>query len=324
MKLGIKRKINSWISAHIYFKGNIYESDCDKIILEVVEPFICKTKEQKLFEKYFFIRYVEFGSHIRLRFFGERRIITENIKPLFENFISNFKDQTLFTLPSNYQEKSYDSPLIWVSYEPELERYGGADAINIAEDFFYYSSETAIKLIKKIPYGEYSFRYGKGLLTTSIFLFCFFKNREKAIAFIKNYSTNYLKALVRNQELVTVLTKAFNYAFDNQSQTLIEYVNSIWECLENGETISEDLDEYYKCLIKVSEKLRMLTSKNMVYGYNNLNLNWENTLEFILPSYLHMMNNRLGISIKDESYLSHLVFKTLNFQVKTEAISANE
>ncbi len=32
----------------------------------------------------------------------------------------------------------------------------------------------------------------------------------------------------------------------------------------------------------------------------------------IVPSYAHMTNNRLGVSITEEAYLAHLIYRTLN------------
>lgn len=171
---------NTWLSVYIYFKGGIYEPQCDKVILDVLAPFINESKRQKLFEKYFFIRYNQFGSHIRLRFYGCQEILNRDLKPNFEKYITCYEKQDIFALPQKDSDSDNDkNDLLWIPYEPEIERYGGDEAIKIAEEFFYYSSETGLKLLKKIPDGEYSSRLGKGLLSMIILLFVFTTNRQK-------------------------------------------------------------------------------------------------------------------------------------------------
>ncbi len=308
----------NWLSAHIYFNGNIYEPGCDKVILDIVAPFISICKKQDLFEKYFFIRYSEFGSHVRLRFYSKQTYL-DIIKQMLDKNISGYSDQDILVLPLNLDQHIIsNSPLFWTSYEPELNRYGGTEAIRIAEEFFYYSSETAVKLIKKIPDGEYSSRLGKGLLSMVILLYTFIKDRNRAMDFIENYGNNYLKVLAGNEEIKKSYTEAFNNGFDIQSQTLIGYTNIIWQSLQDKNSLSEDLDEYRKYLTKISEKLKNLSLNGNVYKNNNVILDWQNCIKMIIPSYIHMMNNRLGISIKDESYLSYLIAKSLKIKHEME------
>lgn len=313
----------SWLSAHIYFKGNIYGPECDRVILDIITPFITQCKEQKLFEKYFFIRYSEFGSHVRLRFYGKQNHL-DSIKTNLGKKITGYNNQDILTLPQSPDQQISNSPLAWLPYEPEIERYGGIDAIKIAEEFFYYSSETAIKLIKKIPGGEYSSRLGKGLLSMVVLLFVFANDREKAIDFIQSYGNDYLKAFAGNEEIKTHFTEAFDSDFNNQSHALIEYTNALWLSLKNENNLSEVLGKYQKYIEIISTKLKILTSERRVYNNNNVVEDWQNCIKLMVPSYIHMMNNRLGLSIKDESYLAYLTAKSLKIESEIEYETGND
>ena len=308
----------TWISVYVYFQGDIYEPECDKVILNILEPFINLCRKQNLFEKYFFIRYSEYGNHIRLRFFGNQNILNEKIKPSFEKYIYENENKNIFTLPKDIPVNTSPCCLLWRPYEPELERYGGIKAIQIAEEFFYYSSNTAIKLLKKIPGSEQSSRLGKGLLSMIVLLFVFVKNRDEAIILIQNYGENYLKATAGNEKVRIYFSKVFDNGFDNQSSALVDYTNMIWDCLEENGSLPEELEEYKNNLTKVADDLKTLVNKGGVYKDKNVKLDWQSCIRNIIPSYIHMMNNRLGISIRDESYLSHLIYKSLETKPETE------
>ena len=71
-----------WLSAYLYFKGNVYGPECDRLLVDIIEPFIKSYNTSGYYEKYFFIRYNEWGSHIRLRLFGNNKLLNSNIKPL--------------------------------------------------------------------------------------------------------------------------------------------------------------------------------------------------------------------------------------------------
>lgn len=308
----------NWLSSYVYFKGDIYEPECDKIILEIIEPLILYGKEKKWFDKYFFIRYSERGTHVRLRFFGDTGTLNNNFKQYIENYIHNFADNELlsFPLPAPDQPE-HNSSLLWTDYEPEIERYGGEEAIKIAEEFFYYSSETAIELIKQMDLNDRSARLGKGLLTTLILIYVFLPDRLKASTFFNQYSGGYLSALGTTEDLKSMWVDAFNSGFDKQSVKLIEFINMIWGALESSDELSETLDIYKNNMMIIKEKIKTL------FDVGSLNKNgykiedWYGCVRMIVSSYVHMMNNRLGVSIKEEAYISHLINKALT----TEEIS---
>ncbi|OGU37169.1 MAG: hypothetical protein A2068_01585 [Ignavibacteria bacterium GWB2_35_6b] len=302
----------SWLSSYIYFKGDIYESECDRIILSVVKPLVLYGKEKKWFDKYFFIRYGERGSHIRLRFFGDTKKLTNNFKLYIKNYINTFADKELLSIPLSVPgQPEYDSNLIWIDYEPEIERYGGEEAVKLAEEFFCYSSEAAIELIKQMELNDRSSRLGKGLLSTLILIYVFLPDRKQASNFFNQYSGGYLMALGTTEDLKSMWVDAFNNGFDKQSEKLIEFINLIWEALENNDELSGTLDVYKNNIIIIKEKLKILFDTGVI-NKNGIKIeNWYDCVRMIISSYVHMMNNRLGISIKEEAYISHLINKAL-------------
>lgn len=57
-----------WVSAYLFYNGS-----ANKFLIECIRPFIIKMQQEKDLLKYFFIRYNEGGSHIRLRLLVEKK-----------------------------------------------------------------------------------------------------------------------------------------------------------------------------------------------------------------------------------------------------------
>ncbi len=304
-----------WESVHIFFKGDIYSYECDRVILEAVSPLLMKCFENKWIEKYFFIRYSELGTHVRLRFFGEQEILNnEFIEYCNELIINNLPHELAeypfkkTTLNQNQQAEKESTPYLWIPYEPEIERYGGEDAIKFAEEFFFFSSNTVIELLKKIEKGDNSSRLGFALILFVITVYAFFNELENAKSFLKSYSEGYLKARAKEQSEVKKWQDSFDKGFEKQSSKLVDYVNSIWEALESNIELGETFDKFLKKNIEIKASLKTISKQSKIIGHDDTKIDYyENAFRKIVPSYIHMTNNRLGVSIPEESYLAHII-----------------
>ena len=129
--------------------------------------------------------------------------------------------------------------------------------------------------------------------------------------FFNHYSNGYLSAFGTNDELKSMWLEAFDTGFDKQSQKLVEYINTIWDALSEDYSLSRSLDSYRKNLEETKNKLAVLFDSGKL-NKNEYNIErWYDCVRMIVSSYVHMMNNRLGVSIKEEAYISHLINKAL-------------
>jgi thiopeptide-type bacteriocin biosynthesis protein len=297
-----KDEADCWISAYLFFDGNIYSDYCDKFILEVLVPFL-ETEEYKyLYKKYFFIRYSEAGYHIRVRFFGSTKILEEELRPLFESIIKQNLKEFITRIKKNNPEQTVDENLFymkWVPYEPELDRYGGEEAIKVAEGFFFFSSITAIEIIKRSQDNDRSSKLGKALALMVIMIRKFYIEKENASRFISNYSSNYLKAIAKEEKYHQAWIETFDAGFNRQSEKLIELVNDIWEVLDEEGELPEVFDNYSKKIDLISRELKILIENNKIIRSGMVLNVWGSVWFSIVPSYIHMMNNRLGVNIQE-------------------------
>lgn len=295
-----------WLSAYLFFDGDIYSHNGDRVILEVVDPIVQYSIQNGLIKRYFFVRYSERGTHIRFRMYGQKDILETTIKPFIEDFV-----EKKFPIDLKIdEEKSGVKTVEWMDYEPEYERYAGIDAVKVAEDFFQFSSEFCIEQLKHIPDGEQSARFGKGIIGMVTLLKVFFEEKNYALQFIQNYGKNYLKGFAK-EEHVKEWVEMFNGGFEKQSEKLVEYIDTLWEALSENDQLPESIASFSDNVKNIKEQLKNLFDDGKIFLYQNKIDNWDLALRSIVPSYIHMTNNRLGISIRDESYLSHLITAAL-------------
>jgi len=93
-------------------------------------------------DRWFFIRYREQDHHLRLRFHGEPDVLTTKVLPGLHTWAADLRAHGLI------QRISLDV------YEPELERYGGPDAMEAAERFFHADSQCVVDTLALLGAGR--------------------------------------------------------------------------------------------------------------------------------------------------------------------------
>jgi predicted nuclease with TOPRIM domain len=144
-----------------------------------------------------------------------------------------------------------------------------------------------------------------------VLLHAFFDTREQAVGLLEQYGTGYLRSVARNEEQRAHLEEAFEEGYSRQNDTLAAYVNETWTRLEEDASLTDALDVYYDDLGNVARRFADLFEDGHLIRDEVIPDSWEEATGMIVPSYLHMMNNRLGIPIPEEAYLAHLIKKTL-------------
>lgn len=307
-----------WLSVYLFFNGWIYDPACDRVVLDVVRPFVRRCQEEGWIDQHFFIRYSEFGPHVRLRLRGapdalDGRVwpaLVAHLRALDPGVGTDARPESAAVPQRAEDEAVRVTHVARVPYEPETERYGGEDALPVAERAFQASSEAAFALTEKMT-AERSSRLGKGLLSMVVLVHAFCGDREQGAAFMQMYSTNYLRSVVREDGGRGAWLDAFDQGFSSQSDTLLEYVDAVWEAMDDGDELSETLDAYADSLRQTRDELRALLQAERVRVAAQPADAWTRVVHGIASSYVHMMNNRLGITIQEESYLGYLVTRAL-------------
>jgi thiopeptide-type bacteriocin biosynthesis protein len=121
---------SEWLYAKIYC-GTTW---IDKLLVNEVRLLTEELLEEGSIRKWFYIRYQDPGSHLRIRFHHPDNpafyhLVCDRINKLFGSYIEE----------DIIQKVQYDT------YVREIERYG-EDAILLSEDYFYHDSEAVLGL----------------------------------------------------------------------------------------------------------------------------------------------------------------------------------
>lgn len=303
----------AWRSEHLFHAGEIYSGTSDAVILEAVEPFVRSCEARGWIDRWFFIRYAEGGGHVRLRLQGDPAVLEREAAPALREHLATLFPGVAEGLPPHPAPRAGEgvTHVATVPYEPETDRYGGPDGVLLAEEFFHRSSEAALALLHRTRRGDRASRLGKALLATVVLVYSFRGSREGAGEFARAYGTGYLRALVPDEERRALLTRAFGGGFEQQAATLTAYVDDAWDRLEAGEPLSDALDRYRAGLEGIRDRFRALLDAGRLSQRGAVLTDPDRAVGAIVSSYVHMMNNRLGVSIPDESYLAYLIHRSL-------------
>ncbi|NOS85142.1 MAG: hypothetical protein HOP31_08365 [Ignavibacteria bacterium] len=314
-----------WIGFHLY-----YEEPWEDLLSRCIFPLVLKLKKGKKINKFFFIRYWESGPHIRLRLNVSeenlintlKKIVVENIHTYFEKYPSYREDKDY----NKYFSKLYENNSIQIiEYMPEIDRYGGINAMNISESQFCASSEATLKVIKLHKSWNYDTAMGYAIKLNLSFARVFFENNSDLLHFyslLTNQMFTLIPGLYYGKEESDFLKNknefysVFENEFQKQESNIVPYIFSFLGLIDNENNIKDTwLRSWMIEMKKVKDELHELEKLNKIKypgeDIINVNINRDYGLWYIYFSYIHMINNRLGIKNRDESFLSFLIKRSI-------------
>ncbi|MEM7354332.1 MAG: thiopeptide-type bacteriocin biosynthesis protein [Acidobacteriota bacterium] len=297
----------SWLSSQLYFEGDLYGAEADRVLATLVEPVRQDCLAQRWIRRCFFLRYGNMGAHIRFRCYGRHRVLEDHVKP---------------RLIEAAQASGLIDRVEWEAYEPETSRYGGPCGVALAERFFDGSSAVALSLLHKIDAARRASRLGKALLAMLVLMHTFRHSRTATSELSAAYGSSYLHAMVRDAERRAALVEIYATGYDRQAEQLAPYIEAAWEALETDADLTPELDLYRHHLAGIQRRFLRLAEHGLLRGEVAAFDNYDHSVHQIVPSYIHMMNNRLGINTEEETYLSLVIHRTLDHLAVGAAASA--
>lgn len=120
----------------LYYKIYCGSYSADTILTETISPIVIELQKRKLIDYWFFIRYNDPKSHLRLRFhLNKIEVIQEVIQIMASHFSKLIREDTAYEINIG-------------TYKREIERYG-SNTIVEAEKVFYYHSEKTLQIISE-------------------------------------------------------------------------------------------------------------------------------------------------------------------------------
>jgi len=289
-------QVDQWLSVYLF-----YEPPWEKFLTSAVYSFVSTVMNRRWADQFFFIRYWENGPHIRLRLKSSASDPDEHLRTLllkhFEEYFSKHPSIRL----REWEGMSANNSVAFVAYQPEVERYGGADGMVVAERQFMLSSQVALKIFSESENWTYQDGLTNAIILHTSFAHAMKMDLSTATDFFRGVYSGWLSSAERLIENNTTENKPaeqiFAESFEKQEGALVPFVNELWSGLEANEDFA---DEWLNLWIRetglIYEDLRGI---NLHRGYP------------VFYSYVHMTNNRLGISNHDEGYLGFLISECL-------------
>lgn len=272
-----------WFAVYLFYPG-----DLNLMLQQLIHPFINRFFKEEADGAYFFIRYWENGSHIRLRM---------NVDPE--------KQEMLFAEMKNranvFSAQYPDLKLIYASYEPEITRYGNGQSMPWAEAHFFKSSAFILDWIS-------SKKTGASVLVQAlsmhlILLYATGWEFPRLLQVCNSFINGWLPRLydpnkdpVRERER---WLKQFELSFSPAKTQIQAASKTFWESMIQD-----------AATVKISQYLYENTL--IMQNYSSAGFQ-ETKLTEIITSMMHMNNNRLGISNYEEAYGAYCLRQSLDF-----------
>jgi|GEM_PF-2236856 len=331
----LKKKNKSWLSVHIF-----YHEKLDFLLIKGVKPFIEKQLAAKLVEKYFFIRYYKNGSHLRLRLYGNNKIIYSKVQKLTENYFKRFLQKYPSGQPENHKPGKDNhhlypnNSLLFMPYEQEIERYGSEIGIGIAQESFEASSTAILEILTQTGMNAQN-HLVSALKMHTAFLSAIF-DKKTAINFLHYNIKVWLPKLLllkKNKELLHPLSEGHIRAgydfiesqFNSQpgKERILALIHTVWHGVKRKEVFEENwLNNWIASTRTIHRKVsegfqKKILRLELLFPQYLLSVTEKNKFNIALyDSYVHMTNNRFGILNFDEPLIAFFILKSLTTSFK--------
>lgn len=284
-------KNSVWISCHIFYTSH------NKLLAEAIFFFLEDVKGKFSIQKFFFIRYWESGPHIRLRLlvdFNDKDDIKKEIVSFFGTYLK--RNPTIRKVEKN--NFLPNNTVQFIDYEPEVERYGGREGIIVAESHFNDSSEIVLSIIHSMQ-NDWTLGLAQGvaLQLSYIFIKGTSLKRSEVIEMLTIMDNSYWKEKAKIISKTENVDALFERQYSKNEKNILAKIDLLDSLIQ-----SENQEENQSSLL---QWFHMAKQKDSYLNYISLSRKKQS----IYISYLHMLNNRLGLSNHDEGYIAFVLLQ---------------
>lgn len=314
---------NKYLSYSIY-----YAEPWEKLLVSAIHPLVKKLFDDGWISQYFFIRYWERGPHIRLRLKKKSGVneveLSETVQENLQKFITENPSKLFFTPEMEEKSKAEswhkNNQIFSVEYQPETARYGGVDALPLAELQFFASSRVVLNELLEISDWSYDHALGAAIKLHLGFVFSMGMSAEKAVAFFKKNCQDWMPRAYQTEVVEIQKEKIllqFQNAYQAQKMAVLPYIQGVWEELQQNPSGSgvPAWENWLTINQAVFTNLQILQKNgllNLVNAESNSDGPTESELWTMLSDFVHLNNNRLGVLNRDEGFLAFMLAEALS------------
>ncbi|MBQ4850325.1 lantibiotic dehydratase [Pseudoalteromonas sp. MMG012] len=265
----IKRRFSAgsqWLSLKVYSGNSLVEQLLSEQLLPLIED------NNALYDKWFFIRYGDPDWHLRLRFHGDPATLCGVLLP------------KLNALLDPMVESGELHKVELMTYEREVERYGGPESMALIESLFMFDSALIAKTCGLIDEYDEGIRWRMALSYTDRLLSLFQYSDEEKFKLISSLRDGFGREFNESSVLRKQLGNRFR-EYEGQLHDDFEklHTDKAHECDEVQQALFDLLAQWQQ------QAAPCVAQLNVLIEDEQLNCSRDS----LLGSILHMHNNRM-------------------------------
>ncbi|MFG2925636.1 lantibiotic dehydratase C-terminal domain-containing protein [Streptomyces sp. NPDC048305] len=325
---------------HIYYAANP-----QPLLVNCVRPLVAELRADGLISGFFFINYWLEGPHVRLRLRPAAEDVADQVRRRTEEAVDSFLrirpalyevdsgflndfyntlfdiefpegDRAAFTDDAGRMRIRPNNSRSYEPYEPEYGKYGGPKGVALAEWHFSHSSDFVIDALQTKNLHLRTVLLGTSAQLMMVMAACFLPDEQDLADYLERYFEFWHQAFPGTG---FIGSEEYDRNFEKTAPELGRRFSQIRRAVA-----SESLEQLPKflrgwathCLELRRRAAALARSGGLVFrswdGSRDQTITSpEVALPLLLSPYMHMTNNRLHVTIRDEAYLSHVLGKVL-------------
>ncbi|WP_028661095.1 lantibiotic dehydratase C-terminal domain-containing protein [Nocardioides insulae] len=335
-----------WLGIHIY-----YAASPQPLLAQCLGPLVDDLKADGLLAGHFFINYWLEGPHVRLRLRPATAAAGAEVRARAEAAITGFLERrpALYNVETGFLSDLYNTlfdmeledvdrdryvgsdgrmnvrpnnSFAYQPYEPEYGKYGGPAGVDLAEWHFQHSSDQVLHAVRTLNVHVRTVALGTAAQLMMVMAASFLPDGEQLAAYLERYH-GFWRRTFAGTDLVDYGTSY------EDTPGLRARVDMVRAAITTGDL--DRLPDYlagWAChCLDLRERATALAQEGRLVFRSGDRTRDEVVTDpadarvRLLSPYLHMTNNRLHITIRDEAYLSALLARALRDSLSATAVS---
>ncbi|MFG2616763.1 lantibiotic dehydratase C-terminal domain-containing protein [Streptomyces sp. NPDC048507] len=330
----------AWQAMHIF-----YAASPQPLLVQCVRPLIASLTEDGLLAGHFFINYWLEGPHVRLRLRPVSPEAGAEVRRRTEEAVSAFlrARPALYEVDSGFLNEFYNTlfdiefpegdraafmgadgrmnlrpnnSYSYEPYEPEFGKYGGPAGVELAEWHFAHSSDLVMDALGSMNLHLRTVLLGTSAQLMMVMAGVFLPGREELGGYLERYYAFWHQAFPGTGFIGSA---EYDRAYGHTAPGLARRFEGVLAALGSGGT--GRLPAFLTGWAEHCRELRR-RAEVLAVGGELVFRSWDGSrdervtdpavaLPLLLSPYMHMTNNRLHVTIRDEAYLAHLLGRVL-------------
>jgi len=330
-----------WVALHIF-----YSSNSNPLLADLVTPLVAELRAEGLIDRWFFLRYWMEGPHIRFRLLPSSPDARDTVRIRAEEAITAYLKQrpALYRMDPDllggmykemflleYTEQEWEerygpegmplretNAVAQFPYEPEYVKYGGPAGVRIAERHFEASSDLVVSLVAGTNIHVRTVMFGLAIQLMTVMTTVFTDSRQDRIAFLEGYQKVWEGTFIQAD---SATRDGFDRNYADMGERLLRRVRDIESAVEARDhgRLTGFLRDWADHCVTLRDEIREAVERRELWFPTTYGAaerlpvtDPQVAFRYLLVPYVHMTNNRLGVSIVEEVYLSHLLARALD------------